>query len=179
MAEIIKELNSIQGKTSALFIMKAEGLQGGLEQTIKLFTGKKMSGACICLNKSYKTLKAQLESKKINTKNLLFIDALTGNKNEAKTSENVVLVSNPAELTSISLAAVSFAKGNKGNKFIVIDALSTLLIYNQANSIAKFIMKIISLTTSDDLSLVVLTTESKGSTLINKIEPFFDRIARV
>ena len=179
MASIEKEIKEMDGQKSFLFIMDAGKLQDNLNALIKSLMGKGMSGAVICLNKPYKSLKSSLESKKVNTKDILFIDTLSSSRTELKPKDGAIMISNPSELTSISLAAGGFAKGKTEKKFVIIDALSTLLIYNQPDSVAKFIRYMTSLTSSQGIKLMVLTTESPNDRILPKVEPFFDRIARV
>lgn len=179
MAPIEKELKEMDGQKSFLFIMDADKLQDNLNALIKFLAAKGMSGAVICLNKPYKSVKAMLESRKVNTKNILFIDTLSSSRTELKPKDGAIMVSNPSELTSISLAAGGFAKGKSGKKFIIIDALSTLLIYNQPDAVAKFVRYLASMTSSKEIKIMVLTTESPNDRILPKVEPFFDRVARV
>ncbi|MBU2638543.1 MAG: hypothetical protein KJ955_06215 [Nanoarchaeota archaeon] len=179
MAGIEKELKEIDGMKSFLFIMDAGKLQDNLIALIKFLNAKGMSGACICLNKPFKSLKSMLESKKVNTKNILFIDTLSSSRTELKPKEGAIMISNPSELTSISLAAGGFAKSNSGKRFIIIDALSTLLIYNHPDAVAKFTRYMASLTSSQGIKLIVLTTESLNDRILPKVQPFFDRIVRL
>lgn len=179
MAGIEKELKEMDGQKSFLFIMEAGKLQNSLNTLIKSLVAKKMGGAVLCLNKPYKSVKSSLESKKVNTKDILFIDTLSSSRTELKPKDGAIMISNPSELTSISLAAGGFAKSKTENKFIVIDALSTLLIYNNPDAVAKFVRYMTSLTSSEGIRLMVLTTESQNDRILPKVQPFFDRIARV
>ncbi len=179
MTKIEKEFGNIDGQKSFLFISKAERLQDNINDTLRCLIGKGMIGAYICLNKSYKSVCSLLESKKISTKNLLFIDTLTGSKTELKAKDGVIIISNPSELTSIALAVTSYAKSNPKNKFILIDALSTLLIYNQPEVVAKFTRQITSLTSSDKIKVIMFTIESPDDRILSKVEPFFDKIIRL
>jgi len=54
-----------------------------------------------------------------------------------------------------------------------------LLIYNQPDAVAKFVRYMASLTSSQGIKVVVLTTESKDDRILPKVQPFFDRICRV
>ncbi len=179
MAPIEKELKEMDGKKSFLLIMDATKLQGSMEALIRFLAVKKgMSGAVICLNKPYKSVKASLESKKISTKGILFIDTLSSTRTDLKPKGDAIMISNPSELTSISLASRSFIK-SAGSKFIIIDALSTLLIYNQPDAVAKFVRYLISFTSSEGIKVIVLTTESPNDRILPKVQPFFDKISRV
>ena len=81
------------------------------------------------------------ERKKIDTKLIIFIDAVTktvgGN---IKKTRNCLYIGNPENLSDISLAMDQAVRalGNK-EKFLFFDSLSTLLIYNKVNTVARFI----------------------------------------
>ncbi|MFH1066131.1 MAG: hypothetical protein V1734_06500 [Nanoarchaeota archaeon] len=54
-----------------------------------------------------------------------------------------------------------------------------MLIYNQPDSIAKFVRHLTSMSSSMDIKVVVLTTESPNGRILPKVQPFFDRIVRL
>ena len=57
---------------------------------------------------------------------------------------------------------------------MIIDALSTLLIYNNKEKVAEFIKEIIEYATQNNVKVIALSPETKGEELLEKIKDFFD-----
>jgi len=98
-------------------------------------------GVYVTLNKPFNTLKDIFLREKINSKMVIFIDAVTRTQ-ESKISrtKECMYIGSPEKLSDISLAmdqAVRAIPSNK--KFLFFDSLSTLLIYNKPGTIIKFI----------------------------------------
>jgi archaellum biogenesis ATPase FlaH len=73
-------------------------------------------------------------------------------------------------------AVNAFIGDIKGEKFLVIDALSTLLIYNNEDSVAKFVKKMTEYASQNNMQIVALSPETKGEELLKKIFNFFDKV---
>jgi KaiC/GvpD/RAD55 family RecA-like ATPase len=102
---------------------------------------KQLSGETLCyitLNKTKNSLIELFKEKKINTKKIVFVDAITKTiKNDPKDEKGVIYVSNPAALTEISLAVTKFL--DKKFKYIIFDSITNLLVYQQKAPINKFL----------------------------------------
>jgi len=80
-----------------------------------------------------------LEQKGINTKKLFFIDLITSEISEATEKiDNCLFMESPKSLTDLSIALSEAVKSMPGDKFIFLDTLSTLLVYNQLTTVTKF-----------------------------------------
>ncbi len=64
----------------------------------------------------------------------------------------------------------------EGEKIILIDGLSTLLIYNNENEVVAFVKDIVSLV-MDDVGVVAFAPETKEK-LLTKIFDFFDEVVK-
>ena len=69
-------------------------------------------------------------------------------------------------------------KDIKGEKFLIIDALSTLLIYNDENKVAKFVKEITEYASQNDVDVIAFSPKTKGEELLNKIFNFFDKVKK-
>jgi hypothetical protein len=104
------------------------------------------NGIIISLSEPQIILKKALEKQSIDTSDLLFIDGVTvsamGRKGEEK---NCFYVNKSSDLTGIGIAitkAMSLVE-NKENMVIILDSVSTLLIYNDPNLIIRFLHMLI------------------------------------
>lgn len=135
---------------------------------------KQYSGIYVTLNKSYETIKGVLEKNKINTKSLIFIDAISNIK--GKKAGECLFVGSPQDLTGICIAITEGVKSiTQKRKFLVIDSISTLLIYNPGGAITKFIHFLSTLARDENCALIlIMAGEEKERKIIDQVKPFFD-----
>jgi len=154
---------------SLLIITPVEKLQEKANYIVKSF--RDMPGIYVSLNKTQKSIEEIFKKSGIGTKKLFFIDCVASKK----TSDDVLHIA-PDRLDLLNSAVGGFIKNIRGKKFLVIDALSTLLIYNNGNSVAKFVKKMIEYSSENDVQIVALSPKTKGEELLNKIFNFFDKV---
>jgi archaellum biogenesis ATPase FlaH len=156
--------------SSKLIITSVEKLQEKVEETIKSL--EESIGIYVSLNKTQKSVEENLKKRKIKTDKIFFIDCVT----ETKVREDVLHVS-PNDLEKLSFSIKSFNEKIKGEKYLIIDALSTLLIYNPENKVASFIKEISDLS-SEKLKLIAISPKTKGEELLEKIFNFFEEVEK-
>lgn len=139
--EFDKEVKNLK-EFIALATVSAKDYQKTNVELVKHLTKEKnIPGVYITLNKPFETMKSVLEKSGVNTKMIIFIDAVTktaGGK-VAKT-KNCLFIGDPENLSDISIAmdqAVMALPGKE--KFMFFDSLSTLLLYNNVGTVARFI----------------------------------------
>lgn len=156
---------------SLLIITSVENLQGRVNSVVKSF--KNIPGIYVSLNKTQKSTENILRKNKINTNKIFFIDCVTSEK----TREDVLHIA-PDQLDLLSSAINAFIKDIKGKKFLILDALSTLLIYNDENNVAKFVKEVTEYASQNDVKVVAFSPKTKGEELLNKIFNFFDEVKK-
>jgi len=156
---------------SKLVISKVEDLQGKIFKTLKSFDGG--LGIYVSLNKTQKSLEESFVVEGINTDKIFFIDCVTLEK-----TKDEVLHIPPNDLEKLRFSIESFVEEIHGEKFLIIDALSTLLIYNTENDVAAFIKNVAEDANRKDLRLIAFSPETKGEELLNKIFNFFDEVRK-
>jgi archaellum biogenesis ATPase FlaH len=157
--------------TSLLIITSVEKLQTKVNSVVKSF--KNIPGIYVSLNKTQKSTENILKKNKINTNKIFFIDCVTSEK----TREDVLHIA-PDQLDLLSSAINAFIKDIKGKKFLILDALSTLLIYNDENNVAKFVKEVTEYASQNDVKVVAFSPKTKGEELLNKIFNFFDEVKK-
>jgi len=155
--------------TSELIITSVEDLQNEINKQVKARMA--YPGIYVSLNKTQKSSEDNLVKNNIKTDKLFFIDCVTSEK----TREDVLHIS-PNDLDKLSFAINTFIKDIKGKKFLIIDALSTLLIYNSENKVAAFVKQITEFTADNDVEVIAFSPKTKGEELLNKIFNFFDKV---
>lgn len=175
----LEQLDSLGDKYSALIITPVEKIQGATNSVIKSFLNSNTTGVYVCFNRPHKAVKSLIEKDGINTEKIFFIDCIATGLGEAEKSDNVLHIQSPADLTGLSIAINEFIEKIPDNKFLIIDALTTLLIYNREDIVIKFVKSISEQSMKSSLKTVILTPEPRGGDLINKISLFFDKIIKV
>jgi|SRR3989344_2219376 len=98
-------------------------------------------GVYVTLNKPFNILEKDFKISKIDINKIIFIDAVTKTAG-GKTSKtkNCLFIGSPENLSDISLAMDQAVRAVPGKeKFVFFDSLSTLLIFNSAEVVARFI----------------------------------------
>jgi len=154
---------------SRLIVMPIEALQEKINSIVKSF--KNIPGIYVCLNKTQKSMDNILKKQGIKTNKLFFIDCVTSEQ----TREDVLHIS-PNNLEKLKSAIFLAIRDIKGDKFLVIDALSTFLIYNGEDRVVEFIKEIIEYASQNKVEVTALSPETKGEELLEKIKDFFDEV---
>ncbi len=143
---------------------------------------RSMTGIYITVNRPYLGMVSLLKVEKIETKRMFFIDLITKTLGDrpARTS-NCIFMGSATNLTDLSIAisqAVSVNQDEK--KFIFLDSLSTLLLYNEAGTIAKFSHFLTSRLREWNVDgvFILLDTQSDEE-LTSRLSQFCDRVVKV
>jgi len=156
--------------SSKLIITPVDELQGKINEVLKSFGGG--VGIYVSLNKTQKSIEELFKKEGINTEKIFFIDCVT----KEKTREDV-LHSSPRDLDQLLYSIKNFAENIGEEKFLIIDALSTLLIYNSENKVAAFIGELIQ-KSPEEFKIIAFSPETKGEELLEKIFNFFDEVEK-
>ncbi len=137
----------------------------------------KIPGVYVTLNKPFSTVKSSLEKAKVDTKLILFIDAITKTSGgDIDKTKECLFIGNPENLSDISLAmdqAVSSLPSK--DKFLFFDSLTTLLLYNDAKTISRFIHFLSGKMRTWGIRGIIISLEEKANKeLIDELTQFCD-----
>ncbi len=140
--ELLKYLRSLPKDFIVLVSVSAEDyLKANIDILRVLANEDKLPGVYITVNKPYLTMKRVLEDDSIDTSKLYFIDCITrmaGGQYD-KNDKNVLYLDSPQNLTGLGVAMGEAIRAMEGeDKFLFMDSLSTLLLYHNSGTIAKF-----------------------------------------
>lgn len=125
----------------ALAVLDADKYHKTNRQIIHELIKEDIPGVYVTLNKPYGTIKRDFAKDNIDLTNVIFIDAVTktaGGKLEKK--KDCLYIGSPENLSDISIAMDQAIMAiPKKEKFLFFDSLSTLLLYNNIDVVAKFI----------------------------------------
>ncbi len=102
-------------------------------------------GVYISVNKPYFSLTSVMENQKIPTQNMYFLDCASGLMGKPPQEfEKTYILSGPSNLTELSITLAGLLsseklKDHEDKTILFLDSVSTFLIYNDANTVAKFL----------------------------------------
>ena len=107
----------------------------------------------------------------INNQNIIFIDCISHAAGISKEKSNCIYIESPSQLESILLEIMNSYKNtdDKKNKYLIIDSLSSLVIYNDAPLVTEFFTHLINRTRLSDITTISLTIEEEMNDNIRKI----------
>ena len=153
---------------SKLVIAHVDRLQFKIVSAVRSLQG---NGIYVSLDKDKKGIENVLKRGKVDMKRLFFVDCVGSSGDE----KSVVQVS-PTRLDDVSCAIEAFVNEIPGKKFLVIDALAVLLIYNNENEVASFVRKVVEFASERKVNVVAFSPKTKGEELLNKIFGAFDEV---
>jgi hypothetical protein len=159
-----------------LVIAEGENLEDNTTDIVKTLMKKDTSCLYITLNQPYSRMLQLLGKKGINTKKIFFIDCITkssGGKSEE--GDNVYFLKSPSNLTDLGISINEGLDSINGKKILFFDALSTLMIYNQPASFAKFAHSVMTkIKSAGVLGIFIIVKGEIGEELLSQIEQFCD-----
>jgi archaellum biogenesis ATPase FlaH len=156
---------------SELIIKSVDKLQSEIILKLKTLRGK--TGIYISLNKPQKNINELLQKSSIDTSKMFFIDCVS-----KETLHQDVITISPDNLDMLTLAINTYIEDIPGEKFLIIDALSTLLIYNNENKVAGFMQEMTKHTSENKVYFLAFSPKTNGEELLNKIFNFFDKVEK-
>ena len=174
------ELEKIKAMSNSVIIatVASKNYQRTNIQLVKYLTQEaKIPGVYVTLNKPYSVLKELFIKEGIDTKLIIFIDAITktaGGKT-TKTRE-CLFIGTPENLSDISLSmdqAVTALPSKE--KFLFFDSLNTLLLYNDTKTISRFIHFLSGKMHVWKVCGIIISLKKKGNEeLIDELSQFCD-----
>ncbi len=104
-------------------------------------------------------------------RNVRFIDCISQAAGISKTDPHCTFIESPALLEKLIMEIMDTFKGLDENveKYLVIDSLSSLLIYNDAQLVTEFFTHLTNRTRLADVHTVSLVVEEESNENVNKI----------
>ena len=161
-----------------LFVMNTEDyLEKNMAILKEVLKQEDSVGVYVTLNRPYSVLIKILEKNNINTDKLFFIDCITKTLGIENAEKKCLFLENPQNLTNITIAIEEIMRTIPSkNKSLFFDPLSTLLIYNQTETVSKFLHFLTGKIRVLNLNGILLSTEKElGSEFADQMEQFVDK----
>jgi len=115
------------------------------------------------------------------SKNIRFVDCISRATGISKTDPNCVYVESPSMLEKLGLEIINIFKtvDEKTNKYLILDSLSTLIIYNDQEIVTEFFYHLANRTRSRNIHIISLAIEEEGMEKFNRLLYLNDKILKV
>src|SRR3989338_1691086 len=132
-------------------------------------------GLYVSLNKPYETLYKELRQINLDPNLVYCIDAVSKETGKFSNSERCFCLEDPTSLTELSALTTSLLNDRK-IRFIILDSLSTLLLYNDIKEAEKFLHDLLNKARKSNASVVVTSPKEKSKEdLFAEITQFCDK----
>lgn len=132
--------------------------------------------AYISINKPAEKVAEILGQDKIDTEKFLFIDAVNQDVNEITIYNNFALINSPSDLEKFKNGLYEILDKEKFD-CVVFDSLSTMLIYQEANIVIRFMHDLIKrLTIANSAGTFTCLSEDVNTVLVKDVAMFVDRV---
>ena len=177
---IESDLQSINPEEGVfLFVISPESYRPSHFLIFKYFA-ERLKDRCIyvSLNEPCSALNRELKKEGINTDKVYIIDGISRSQNQGGSIKNCTFLENPGSLTEVSIAITEAM--NTGNyNFVFLDSVSTMLIYNNRETIENFLQFIIGKIKNMGISgAIIILNEGRSKELVGTVSQFFDNVIR-
>ncbi|MFA6048479.1 MAG: ATPase domain-containing protein [Candidatus Micrarchaeia archaeon] len=172
--KLATELSASRGKGGVFLIRcKPEDYRRAAIAAASVLTRKMgLSGAYVTLSRPFKKISEDLSENGADTAKIFFID---GSGSGGRDSEKCKFLEGES-LTELSLA-ISSALGSRNPDFYVIDSITTMLIYNDDETVQKFVHYLSSKVQNMGKLLVLISVEEeKSNRLVPALTQFCDKV---
>ena len=129
----------------------------------------------VTTNKPYYLISKRLKEKRVKSEERFFIDCISRRQN--KDVNNCAFVGGVGSLSTLSIAINSALLRIEGNKTLLLDSLSVLLIYNDARNVARFSNFILNRLRMLGVSTIILALDSDSNKdVLKQVESFADEV---
>jgi archaellum biogenesis ATPase FlaH len=108
----------------------------------------------------------------------LIIDTVTASITDSvQNNDKNIFIRSPGNLTEISINLEDLFRKHKNTVFVVIDSITSLMIYNSENEILRFIHFTSSIAREKKNKLVMVVLDNKGlsESFLDKVRSFIDK----
>ncbi len=172
-------ISTLAPGTVTLLLLSIQQYASAPRALLTTFGQKTIPGTYVTANKPYSDLQKTIPSLPENIQYVDTITALTGK--DAPELPRVTYIESPLALVELNLAIAEKIAGIASNqKFLIIDSVSTLLVYNAPQAVEKFCHTVIAKNRAPNLTMVLLMIESEHHhSVVETLSQFVDNVERL
>ena len=176
--ELAKEFEGLENPV-VLGLIDPIRYQESVLNLLRYFTHRTPRGIYVTLNKPYATLLKSFSKAGISTESVFFVDAITDVPATEEDATHACLGSG-IDLTNLGISIAKAIKQTKEDRFLLLDSLSTLLIYYDSKAVVKFAHLLTEKMRSWNSSGSLITVETNSERdVVSQLSPFCDKVIRI
>lgn len=146
---------------------------------LNYFTKKLPRGIYVTLNKPFSVLMKTFENAGVPAESLFFVDGIT-NVPALEEGKDHACLGSGVGLSNLCIGISKAVNMFEGEKFLLLDSLSTLLIYNDPKSVSKFAHLLTEKMRRWNTSGSLLTVEMNAEKdVVSQLAPFCDKVVKI
>jgi KaiC/GvpD/RAD55 family RecA-like ATPase len=176
MEGVMKELAD---GTANLVIVSVEEYGLVAKTILHHFQSSQIPGVYVTTNKPYYDLLKGMENV---PSNIHFVDVITSLAGrEKEETPNVTFLDSPLELVEMDVSIQGqLSKITGSKKFLCLDSISTLLVYNSPEAVERFSHTVVSKNRKEEVIILLIMVESEeNENVINTLGQFVDQTIRM
>lgn len=171
---MLQQLEALKGERfSILAIVRAASLHNAIVEAVSFFTKQGLSGIYVSLTKPTRLLQEELKNKKIDSSKIVFMESMVDESNQYG---NVVFMPSMEDLTGMMIAMDYFLKNIQGKKFVVLDSVDILQMYNDQEAIVNFIVKLVRQCATQNTDCIMMMSKKGDEKFMQKVTPLFEKV---
>ena len=134
-----------------------------------------LEGLYVALNKPFETIREELKKNDLDVNEISCIDAVSKETDKYPKIDKVLYLEDPSSITELLFLIKAIC--NEGKiKFIFLNSLDTLLLYNDIKEVEKFIRSLVNKARKSDISVVIMSPKEKSEEdVIASVTQFCDK----
>lgn len=176
--KLAKDLEDLKDDAVLLTTFKSQEHADVVASLLDVLVKEKgLSGVYISVSKPYGYLLDAVKSSEIPLDNLFFIDCISHMAGKLpEKAVNTVFIENPSILEEISMYMDKVLPRLKEPKFILLDSVSSMLIYNDQKSVKEFVHYLINYMRLNSIGGAIMSIEKKEADDITRtLSPMVDK----
>ena len=166
MADELKEKieKALDNNSVVLFKAPSDQYHAKCLELMKIITDMRPYGIYVTVNKPSSTLEKEFKKKDINSSKIFFIDGISegAGMDTEREGSNRYFLKSPKNLTDLSIVISGAVKDMPSEKkFLYLDSLSTLTVYNRGNIVSKFAHQLSNKLRKWEISGVFMSVQSE------------------
>lgn len=141
VVQIREELKNISGEGIVLIETSSDDyFEVNMELLKHLVNERDLPGVYVTLNKPYNQIKEEISKRGIDGEGIFYVDVISEhNDHDYEEQDDAIFMDSPEDLTGLSIVISEAVESmGDGPKFVFMDSLTTLKIYNDMNTVSKF-----------------------------------------
>lgn len=159
-----------------LVVTDAVRYNASLESLCRVLLGRFQEGVVVTANRPYASLRSTLNAAGLDASRLRFVDCVTSLTGLAPPADpQAQFVESPTLLEKVVLRTEQMLKRLGHSKFLVVDSLSTLAVYNGNEAVAELTHNLVTrLRIQRTAAAFVVMTQPGSTALVDAVRPLCD-----